>query len=185
MPLLTVGHGTLDQDALGALLSGAGIELLVDVRRFPGSRRWPHVGRDVIATWLPALDITYRWVEDLGGRRSVRPDSPHIALRNESFRGYADHMSSDAFRAALRGVTVASATSSVAVMCSESLWWRCHRRLIADYVTLLHDTEVRHLLHDGRLAAHAVTDGARRAGDTVIYDLLAQPTLGFEADSGR
>ena len=169
--LLTVGHGTLGEDAFVALLRGAGVELLVDVRSYPGSRRNPQFGRERMAAWLPAAGIGVRWEPRLGGRRRVRPDSPHVALRNDAFRGYADHMASPAFRWALDGVLADAARRPTAVMCSESLWWRCHRRLLADAAVLVRGAAVAHLLHDGRRVPHAVTEGARRAGDDVVYDL--------------
>jgi uncharacterized protein (DUF488 family) len=175
--LLTVGHGTLTAAELAALLAGAGVEALVDVRRFPGSRRHPHFASESMARWLPEAGVAYRWEERLGGRRSLPEDSPDVALRNASFRGYAAHMRSAAFRAALAEVLEAAERSTTAVMCSESVWWRCHRRMIADTVTLVHEREVEHLMHDGRRSPHAVTDGARRGDGDVVYDLGVTPTL--------
>jgi uncharacterized protein (DUF488 family) len=176
--LLTVGHGTLEQDELAALLTGAGVGLVVDVRRFPGSRRHPHVNRGKLERWLPEHGVAYRWAEALGGRRAAVADSPHVAIRNASFRAYADHMDSEEWQARFAEVLDEAAHTRVAVMCSESLWWRCHRRFIADAAVVAHGVDVRHLLHDGRLDAHRVTDGARSAGDRVIYDAgEEQPTL--------
>lgn len=178
VPLYTVGHGTLDQDALAALLTGAGVERLLDVRRFPGSRRHPHVNRDALERWLPDHGIAYRWEEALGGRRSRSPDSPHVAIRDPAFRAYADHMATDEFAAALARVVDEAAGVTVAVLCAESVWWRCHRRFVADAATLLHGVEVRHLLHDGRLDLHRVTDGARLVDGRILYDAPdAQPPL--------
>jgi uncharacterized protein (DUF488 family) len=169
--LLTVGHGTLGEDAFAELLRGAGVELLVDVRSYPGSRRNPHFGRERMADWLPAAGVDVRWEPRLGGRRRVRPDSPHVALRNDTFRGYADHMASPPFHAALDEVLAEAARRPTAVMCSEAVWWRCHRRLLADAAVLLRGATVTHLMHDGRRVPHELTDGARRAGDDVVYDL--------------
>ena len=181
-PLVTVGHGTLVQEALGTLLVDAGVQAVVDVRRFPGSRRNPDVARDAMARWLPARGVGYRWEEALGGRRRGAPVSPHVALRNASFRAYADHMETAEWEGALPAVLAEAADRTVAILCSESVWWRCHRRLVADVVTLVHHLDVRHLMHDGRLDAHRVTDGARRAGDRVRYDNTGrQPTLFGEA----
>jgi uncharacterized protein (DUF488 family) len=169
--LVTVGHGTLGPEELGSLLAGAGVDLVVDVRRFPGSRRHPHVARDRLAEWLPDHGVAYRWEERLGGRRKPDPDSPHVALRNTSFRAYADHTRTDEFADALADVLAAASAGTVAVMCSESVWWRCHRRLVADAVVLLHDTPVLHLMHDGKLRPHAPTDGVRVEGDHLVYDV--------------
>jgi len=169
--LLTVGHGTLAAGELSDLLRGHGVALVVDVRSYPGSRRHPHVGREQIARWLPEAGVAYRWEPRLGGRRRARPDSPHVALRNAAFRGYADHMSGAEFRAGLDAVLADASERRTAVMCSESVWWRCHRRLLADAAVLVRGARVRHLMHDGRLVDHPVTDGARFAGARVVYDV--------------
>lgn len=169
--LLTVGHGTLAAGELTGLLQGAGVDLLVDVRSYPGSRRHPHVGREQMAAWVPEAGIAYRWEPRLGGRRRTRPGSPNVALRNEAFRGYADHMATPEFRAGLDDLLAEAARRTTAVLCAESVWWRCHRRLLADAAELVGEATVRHLMHDGRLVPHRVTEGARRAGDHVVYDV--------------
>ena len=174
--LLTVGHGTLAAEDFTALLRSAGVRALVDIRRFPGSRRHPHVHTDQMRVWLPEAGVAYRWEERLGGRRSRVPGSPNTGLRNASFAGYADWMATPVFWQALDQVLAEAAERSTAVMCSESLWWRCHRRMVADAALLARGVEVRHLLHDGRLAPHVVTDVARRDGELVVYD-GGQPAL--------
>jgi uncharacterized protein (DUF488 family) len=161
MELLTVGHGTLSADDLSRLLRGTGVERLVDVRSAPGSRRHPHVSRHRMAEWLPEAGIAYRWEPELGGWRHARPDSPHVALRHRSFRGYADYMETPAFWAALDRLLGEAAGERTAAMCSESLWWKCHRRLLSDAAVLARSATVLHLCHDGRLTPHAVTAGAR------------------------
>ena len=168
MVLLTVGHGTATAEQLSARLTGAGVELLVDVRRFPGSRRHPHLSREAIVDWLP---VAYRWEERLGGRRPLPPESPDVALRNTAFRGYAAWMRTPDFVAALREVL--DEPRRTAVLCSESVWWRCHRRMVADATALLHGVEVQHLMPDGRLTLHPPTDGVRVAGDALVYDGVA------------
>jgi uncharacterized protein (DUF488 family) len=168
--LLTVGHGTLQSEELAHLLTDAGIESLVDVRSFPASRRNPQFVRAEMERWLPAAGVTYRWEPRLGGFRRAGPDSPNVALRHPSFRGYADHMATPEFGAALDEVLAQSLEKTAVVMCSETLWWRCHRRLISDAAVLLHDVPVRHLGHDGRLSEHRLTDGVRRSGDRLVYD---------------
>lgn len=175
--LLTVGHGTLAADELATLLREAEVAALVDVRRYPGSRRHPQFGRDAMAEWVPAAGLAYRWEERLGGRRPTRPDSPNVALRNEAFRGYADYMATGEFTAALDQLVAEAALRRTAVMCAESLWWRCHRRLLSDAAQLTRDVDVHHLLHDGRLAPHRLTDGVRLTDDgTLTYDLgIDQP----------
>lgn len=169
--LLTVGHGTLGSGQLAGLLRGAGVELLVDVRSHPGSRRHPHVGRSAMEAWLPAEGVGYRWEPRLGGRRRPRAGSEHVALRNEQFRAYADHMETPEFAEALERLLLEAGERTTAVMCAESVWWRCHRRLLADAAVLVHGAEVRHLMHDARLHDHRITEGARAADGRVVYDL--------------
>jgi uncharacterized protein (DUF488 family) len=166
----SVGHGTLTASAFAELLHGAGIRTIADVRRFPGSRRHPQFGKDELDRWLPAAGIGYRWMPGLGGRRSGSPDSPNVALRNVQFRAYADHMSSTEFAGAVDDLLDLALDAPVAVMCAESVWWRCHRRLLADHLVLVAGVSVEHVHHDGRLTQHPVTLGARRVAEHVIYD---------------
>ena len=176
MALLTVGHGAASAETFGALVGGAGLRLIVDVRRFPGSRRHPQFARDQLARWLPEAGVGYRWEERLGGRRSGVPDSENVGLRNAAFRAYADYMATPAFRSALAQLLDDVAREPSAVMCAESLWWRCHRRLIADAAALLHSVEVRHLMPDGRQQAHPPTAGAVVEDGVIVYR-PPQPTL--------
>jgi uncharacterized protein (DUF488 family) len=169
--LLTVGHGTASQEALTALLGGAGVELVVDVRTAPGSRRHPHVARAELERWLPAAGVAYEWSRDLGGFRRAPPDSPDVVWREPMFRGYAAWMREEPFRVALGRVLDQAAARRTAVMCSEAVWWRCHRRLLADAVVVLHRVPVQHLMHDGRLVPHAPSDGVRvRSDGRLVYD---------------
>jgi len=174
--LLTVGHGEATQAELTDLLVGAGVSLVVDVRRFPGSRRHPHFARSEIEHWLPAAGIDYRWEPRLGGRRRPSPEDADSDpwWKVEAFRAYAAHTRTQEFRAGM-GDLLADVSrcrdASVAVMCSESLWWRCHRRLIADVAVLIHQVSVRHLGHDGRLTDHVPAAGARISADGLRYDV--------------
>jgi uncharacterized protein (DUF488 family) len=170
MELLRVGHGTLAEEAFGSLLTGAGVDRLIDIRRAPGSRRHPHFGRDRMAGWVAALGVAYAWEPGLGGWRRPRPDSPNPALRNDSFRGYADYMRTPPFWAALDGVLAGAGSERRAVMCSEAVYWRCHRRLVADAAELIREVTVVHLGHDGRLAPHRPTEGVRVDGELLAYD---------------
>lgn len=173
----TVGHGALEAADFAALVRQVGLELIVDVRRYPGSRRHPHFASEAMAAWLPEAGVGYRWCPALGGRRRPVPDSPNVALRNEQFRAYADHMATDEFAAAVAELRASAAGTPVAVMCAESVWWRCHRRLLADHLVLVEDVAVEHLFHDGRLAAHPPTPEARRADHHLVYDLTADRPL--------
>jgi uncharacterized protein (DUF488 family) len=173
----TVGHGTLTADELSSVLRGADIDAVADIRRYPGSRRHPHVARDALEQWLPESGIAYRWIERLGGRRQLRPDSRHPGLRNEQFRAYADHMETPEFRDGLAELEQLATDHRVAVMCSESVWWRCHRRLLADHLTLIDRVTVEHLFHDGRLTTHDPAAEARVDDGVVVYDVEAQASL--------
>jgi uncharacterized protein (DUF488 family) len=167
--LFTIGHGTLAAERFAALLHDAGVALLVDVRTAPGSRRHPHFARGAMELWVPDSGVAYRWVPELGGFRKPRADSVNLGLRHPSFRGYADHMQSGEFSRALDGVLEEAARRSTAVMCSESLWWRCHRRLIADAAVLTRGVAVLHLLHDGHREEHRPTEGAATVDGRVTY----------------
>lgn len=171
MPLLTVGHGPADRAALGGRLTDAGITSLVDVRRYPGSRTNPDVRRDALEEWLPAAGIGYRWEPRLGGRRALPAGEPvedgWWTVRQ--FAAYAAHTRSPEFRAALDEVLAEAAGATVAVMCSESVWWRCHRRLVADVAVLAHGVPVHHLMPDGRLTPHPPSEGAVVTGEEVRW----------------
>lgn len=158
-----------------AVLRSAGVASVVDVRTAPGSRRNPQVGREEMARWLPEAGVAYRWEKRLGGWRKVDPDSVNTALRNESFRGYADYMGTEEFWSALDEVLAEAGEHPTAVMCGETVWWRCHRRLIADAALLVRGVAVAHLGHDAKLTEHRPTEGVRVAGDRLIYDVPPPP----------
>ncbi len=180
--LFTVGHGTLSSEQFAALVASAGVQLVVDVRSAPGSRRHPHFGRLAMERWLPAAGIGYRWEPDLGGHRRPVEGSTNTALRHPAFRGYADYMATGAFAAGLRRLLDDARARPTAAMCAETLWWRCHRRLVADAAVLLFGAEVRHLGHDGRVSAHQLTEGARLGNvggvATMAYDAVAPTCSG-------
>jgi uncharacterized protein (DUF488 family) len=144
----TIGHGTRTTDELAALLRLAGVTTLIDVRRYPLGRRQPHLSREALAEALPAQGIGYEWWgEALGGRRSPSPGATaRTGWRNPAFAGYAEYMATAEFRAALAELEErARSGEAVAIMCAETVWWRCHRRLIAD--ALVRDgLDVEHLL---------------------------------------
>ncbi|MEU0224407.1 DUF488 domain-containing protein [Streptomyces sp. NPDC006284] len=169
--LVTFGHGTAGRTALAELLRGAGVTAVVDVRTAPGSRRDPDLLRERLARWLPEEGLAYRWEQRLGGFRRPAPDSPDVVWRNASFRGYAGHTRSPEFVAAMDALLDQVSRERTAVMCGEAVWWRCHRRLVADFAVLARDRPVDHLMHDGRLTAHSPTPGARlRADGLLVYD---------------
>lgn len=171
--VFTFGHGTADATQISTLLRGAGVQQLVDVRTAPGSRHNPDTARQAMARWLPEAGIDYRWEPRLGGwRRAAKGavDSPDTALRNDSFRAYAGYMRTPEFRAAIDELLGIAATEQVAVMCAETVWWRCHRRMIADYLTLVRGVDVCHLMHDGTLRPHRPIPEARVDDGVLVYD---------------
>ena len=166
--LYTIGHSTRPLDDFLGLLEREGVRSLVDVRTFPGSRRYPHFNREALAAALRERGVAYSHAPALGGRRRPRPDSPNVAWRNEGFRGYADHMATPEFRAALSGLLDAAAATPTTVMCSEAVPWRCHRSLIAD-AALARGARVLHIM-DGGAKPHTLTRFARVEGGEVRYD---------------
>lgn len=170
-PLYTIGHGTAPIEDFIAQLRDAGVSSLVDVRRFPGSRRNPQYGSETLAHALREAGIAYRHDPDLGGRRRASADSPNVGLRHEAFRAYADYMATPPFHAAFATLLDEAAQQPTAIACSETVWWRCHRRLIADATVLLAHRPVLHLLGGAR-KPHIVTDSALVRGDDVVYEAV-------------
>ncbi len=171
--IYTFGHGSADEVAIASLLRQAGIEAVVDVRSVPKSRAHPHVWADRMASWIPHLaGATYEWRPQLGGFRRPLPESPNVTLRHPAFRGYADYMQTPPFGDALAQLLADAASVRTAIMCSETLWWRCHRRLISDALVLGRGVEVEHLMHSGAPQRHRLTDGVRLlTGGTLQYDV--------------
>lgn len=173
--LHTVGHGTLFAEAFAALLDNANVRRVVDIRSLPGSRHNPQFGREEMERWAPAAGLGYAWIRALGGRRRPVERSKHVALRHDAFRAYADHMETPAFVAGVEELLAVAERETTAVMCSESVWWRCHRRLLADHLVLVRGITVLHLMPGGRLQPHVPTDGVRVAdGGALVYDVGAQ-----------
>lgn len=175
LTIYTVGHSTRTLEELVAILGAHEIELLVDVRRFPASRRHPHFARESLERALPAAGVGYLWLEDLGGRRTRRAGSPHTAWRVAGFAAYADHMDTEPFERAMATVLERAREHRTAVLCAEALPERCHRRLIADWLTA-RGVEVIHLLDATRTRRHELPDFARVESERVIYD-GGQPSL--------
>lgn len=172
--LWTVGHSTRSWQDFLAILAAHGIGAIADVRRFPGSRRYPWFASEAMAEALPAAGIEYRWLPQLGGRRKVVPGSPNGAWRNASFQGYADHLASAEFADGLERALEMAQRTPTALMCAEAVWWRCHRRLISDL--LLHrGGEVRHILDAGHVQAHPMHPEARGRGAGLVYPPLQPP----------
>ena len=155
MQVWSVGHSTHSLDELVALLAAHEIGLLADVRTVPKSRRHPHFHTDALARELPGRGIEYRHLPRLGGWRRASDDSPNGAWRNASFRGYADYALTEQFAEGLEELRRLAGARPTAMMCSEALWWRCHRRLVADRLVATGD-EVLHIGSSGRTAPHAL-----------------------------
>ena len=171
--LFTFGHGTAGEVDLAALLRSASIEAVADVRTVPKSRAHPHVWAERLAAWIPDLaGAAYEWKPELGGFRRPNPESPNTALRHPAFRGYSDYMQTPQFLAAFDALLASAESKRTAIMCSESLWWRCHRRMISDAAVALRGWTVTHLMHDGKRQPHKLMDCARVLPSGVLqYDV--------------
>ena len=156
--IFTIGHSTHSTEAFIALLDRHGIVVVADVRAHPGSRRLPHFGAAPLAQSLAAAGIEYAHLPELGGRRRPLPGSPNAAWDHDQFQGYADHMATEEFANGLSRLEDL-ADRPAAAMCAEGLWWRCHRRLLSDAL-LARGHETVHVLPDGALATHELTDFA-------------------------
>ncbi len=162
--LFTVGHSTHPVEELAAWLHAAEVAQVVDVRRFPGSRRNPQHGLPQLPEALAAAGLGYVGLPALGGRRRPVEGSPNRAWRVAAFNGYADHLRSDEGRDGLAALLETAAATPSAIMCAEAPWWRCHRRIVADAV-LLQGWDVRHVMGPGKLVAHVLPEWARRGDD--------------------
>ncbi len=169
--VLTVGHSTHPFAEFAELLSGAGVTAIVDVRRLPGSNRHPQFNADALEESLPAHGVSYRRIAALGGRRNLQREVPEAVngfWRNRSFHNYADYALTPAFESGLAELLALAQRDRVAVMCSEAVWWRCHRRIIADHV-IARGVAVGHLMPDGRVAEAELTAGAVVRDGVVEY----------------
>ena len=170
----SVGHGARPVDELIAVLSETGIEMLADVRSIAGSRRHPQFGRSRLAASLADAGIEYAHLRGLGGRRDAVPDSPHVALKVDAFRGYADHMASAEFAADYKRLVELARAGSTAFMCAETLWSQCHRRMLSDHL-MVDGWNVVHLLAPGTSEPHRLWDVARVIDGRLVYDGGAMP----------
>lgn len=155
MTIFTIGHSTRSSEEFIELLRSAGVKRIWDIRSFPGSRKHPHFNTELLAEQLRAHGIEYEHHRELGGRRRPSAQAAPTAWRNESFRGYAEYMHTNAFRSALDRLIEAGDGDTIAIMCSEAVPWRCHRNLVSDAL-VARGVEVRHIM-DGKLAPHALT----------------------------
>jgi len=166
--ILTVGHSSHELEPFLSLLRAHGVEHVADIRRFPGSRRFPHFHAQALSAALADAGIGYTHFRDLGGRREPRPDSPNPGLRGAALRGYADHMESAPFARALETLLQRAGAARVAVMCADADPAHCHRRILADALTA-RGLRVEHIRSEEVVAPHALTPGARVEAGRVTY----------------
>jgi uncharacterized protein (DUF488 family) len=164
----TIGHSTLSIEGFKDLLQSFEIQVLADVRSFPGSRRYPHFNKSNLQQALAEFGIQYVHFPELGGRRRARPDSINMAWRNQSFRGYADYMETEEFTEGVARLLELAQESRTAIMCAEAVWWRCHRSLIADYLKA-HNIRVTHILRLAKSEEHPYTSAARIVDGKLSY----------------
>lgn len=167
----TVGHSTHPAEEFNHILKAHSISTLVDVRSFPGSRRYPQFNKSELAKSLPSIDIEYRHSPALGGRRKPNPKSKNLAWKNSSFRAYADHLETAEFKQGISELTDLAEQKPTAVMCAEALWWRCHRSLIADYLKA-EGWEVVHIIGEQQTEIHPYTSAARIVKGRLSYEGL-------------
>lgn len=170
----TIGHSTRSLGEFASLLVTQGIELLVDIRSFPGSRRYPHFNKENLSLSLPERGIEYRHMPGLGGRRKPKQDSVNTAWRHPSFRGYADYMQTGVFSEQVAILEDLAANARTAYMCSEAPWWKCHRALVSDYLKI-HGWIVWHIMEGGKLTEHPYTSPARQVQGQLFYDSNSGP----------
>ena len=166
--LWTIGHSTQSSDEFIVTLLSFNIETLVDVRSFPASRRYPQFNKENLRGSLRDAGIDYVHLPEIGGRRKAKADSHNVAWRNESFRGYADYMETEAFRAGIDRLIEIAGASRTAIMCAEAVWWRCHRSLIADFLKA-RGAKVIHILGHGKSEEHPFTSAARIVNGELSY----------------
>lgn len=169
MRLWTIGHSTRKIDHFISLVEENGIKLVVDVRSFPGSRRYPQFNKEALADSLGQHGIRYEHFANLGGRRKPKHTSRNVAWRNASFRGYADYMETEEFQKGIeRLVDLTSEVGPAAIMCAEAVWWRCHRALISDYLKA-RGIEVIHIVDSNKTEPHPFTSAARMVNGELSY----------------
>lgn len=166
--IFTIGHSNQPLDKFISLLTSFGISALVDIRSLPGSRRYPHFNKEILEVSLPENGILYFHLKGLGGRRSVKKDSKNTAWRLPAFRGYADYMETDDFKAAAQQLESIATESRTAYMCSEVLWWRCHRSLVSDWLKV-NGWNVYHITGNGKSAEHPYTQPANIVDGKLTY----------------
>jgi uncharacterized protein (DUF488 family) len=171
--IYTIGHSTRTLEELVALLQTFSIEMLVDVRSYPGSKRYPHFNKESLSKKLPAKDLLYLHIQCLGGRRKALPQSKNTAWKNDAFRGYADYMETGDFKKGVDELEKTGSRYRTAFMCSEAVWWRCHRSMIADYMKV-NGWKVLHILNNKKTEEHPFTAAAKIVDGYLSYSATQQ-----------
>jgi uncharacterized protein (DUF488 family) len=166
----TIGHSTHSLEEFLAMLHSFSIELIADIRSYPGSRKFPQFNKEALEITLPQNKIQYIHLKSLGGRRKAKPDSKNTGWRHIAFRGYADYMETGVFRDGINELVKSASEQRTAFMCSEAVWWRCHRSLISDYLKL-QGWKVMHILGIGKAEEHPYTTPARIVNGELNYEL--------------
>lgn len=167
----TIGHSTRSLEEFVAMLHSFKIELVADIRSYPGSRKFPQFNKEALEISLPQNNIEYIHLKSLGGRRKVNPDSKNTAWRHLAFRGYADYMETSAFKEGIKELEMVALKQRTAYMCSEAVWWRCHRSMVSDYLKV-HTWKVMHIMGIGKEDEHPYTAPARIINGELSYEVV-------------
>lgn len=166
----TIGHSTRNFEEFVGMLNSFNIELVADIRSYPGSRRFPQFNQEALLISLPQNNIKYIHLKNLGGRRKVRPGSVNTGWRHAAFRGYADFMETDAFKEGIEKLEKIAITQRTAYMCSEAVWWRCHRSMVSDYLKV-RGWKVMHIMGLAKEDEHPYTAPARIVNGSLNYEM--------------
>ena len=169
LSIWTIGHSTYTFEEFVAMLHSFNIELVADIRRYPGSRKFPQFNKDSLEISLQENNIQYIHLENLGGRRKASPDSKNTSWRHLAFRGYADYMETDAFKEGINDLEKIALLQRTAYMCSEAVWWCCHRSMVSDYLKVHHWT-VMHIMGIGKEQEHPYTAPAKNVNGVLSYE---------------
>lgn len=166
----TIGHSTRSLEEFVDTLHSFSIELIADIRSYPGSRKFPQFNKEALEISLPQHNIQYIHLKNLGGRRKVNPDSKNTGWKHAAFRGYADYIETGAFKEGIIELVNKALKQRTAYMCSEALWWRCHRSMVSDYLKL-QGWKIMHIMGVGKAEEHSYTSPARIVNGELNYEL--------------
>jgi len=165
----TIGHSTRSIETFQQLLQVHEIKFLADIRTHPGSRKYPHFNKEVLCSLMQEIGVRYEHFPELGGRRKPKADSGNTAWRHASFKGYADHMETEEFKRGIENLQHVALKERVAYMCSELVWWKCHRSLVSDYLKVS-GWMVYHIMDGQKVQEHPYTSPAREVQGKLFYN---------------